>query len=31
MELENEYNENPNVNVKLEFENMEIIKGITGF
>ncbi len=31
MELENEYNENPNVSVKLEFENMEILKGITGF
>lgn len=31
MELENEYNENPNVSMRMEFQNMEIINGIMGF
>ena len=31
MDLENEYNENPNVTVNVAFQNMPITKSITGF
>lgn len=31
MELENEYNENPNVTVNVDFKDFQIIKTITGF